>query len=337
MSREESIDTFNGYYGIIVEYEIGSVIRESLGSYSLKFYKEKIIEIFDGLKFIFENSNLFGNDFFSKAASFVQNVHETFQSIRALNDTSYTGSFNQNKKKLENLYEEFLDLRHIIFSNKSEKSSDIQKIRKEFDIIKEQVDETKKLKENLDNLDSRYSDMIPKLELFKQREIFKHEARKNNKESNYWLVGICISFISLLLLIWLLFKNFCFEASCFNLIELKNYNAICNDCGEQVLWLEIFKSLLFRILIISIALYLLSFTVKNYNNSKHNLTINRHKQNSFEAALVLIHHTDSGKDEIISKAAQAIFVQQKTGYIAKENDNNNAGLIEQIINLKKDI
>lgn len=335
MNREESIDIFSSYYHLITDSQIELVFREGLGSYSLIGYKKEITEIIESLQFIYENSHIFGNDFLLQAFTFAKTVHETLQSIRVLSDSEYTESFKLNKKKLQDLYYSFLDIRLAIRLLQSDKSSDILKIIGDLDTIKAQIEETKKLKDNLDNLDERYSAMIPNLEIINQREIFKEEAERNRKESNWWLVGIIASLILLVILIYIIFKNFCFEASCFNTTELTKYNKICSDCGEQVLWLEIFKALLFRLLLISIALYILSFTVKNYNNAKHNLTINRHKQNSFEAAIVLIDHTDNGKDEIISKAAQAIFAQQKTGYIAKENDNINAGLIEQIINLKK--
>lgn len=127
-------------------------------------------------------------------------------------------------------------------------------------------------------------------------------------------------------------RHFCFEMKCFRLNELTQYDLI-NDGGKTIFMFELIKSAFFRILIISIGFYALSFCIKNYNAVMHNRTINAHKANSLAAVVHLMENikSDQGKENIMNQAAHSIFSHQKTGYFSKDKEPKNPLISEKVI------
>lgn len=157
-----------------------------------------------------------------------------------------------------------------------------------------------------------------------QIENFKKSAATNDTESRKWLAGIAIALILLIIIIYLFTSDFCFELSCFNNINNYEYSHLNQDGKNSILYLEIFKSASFRLFILSTAVYILHFCVNNFRASKHNQTINLQKSNSLNAALQILDTAKStqAKDEIMIRAADAIFSHQTTGYNKKESLKN---------------
>ncbi|WP_330442043.1 hypothetical protein [Flavobacterium sp. C4GT6] len=189
----------------------------------------------------------------------------------------------------------------------------------------------KSLEAQVEELRATNKDLIESTRLVTQAAMFNEAAEKNKNESYFWIAMI---FVSVGIFIWIIFhlmNNFCFDMACYMPEELKKFNSVCETCGQSVLWLEIIKSIIFRLLIISFALYLVTFCIKNYNAAMHNKTINRHRNNSFAVAFHLFNNTTSkNKDEILSKAADSIFQYQKTGYYGKDNQPINPNVIQNI-------
>ena len=129
---------------------------------------------------------------------------------------------------------------------------------------------------------------------------------------------------------------FCFELSCFNNINNYEYSHLNQDGKNSILYLEIFKSVSFRLFILSTAVYILHFCVNNFRASKHNQTINLQKSNSLGAALQILDTAKSiqAKDEIMIRAADAIFSHQTTGYNKKESLKNTP-IAQRILDAKK--
>ena len=190
-----------------------------------------------------------------------------------------------------------------------------------------------KLTSDLNTFESRYKDQFTRAELMKQQDIFSIQASDYKTKSNFWSKLIIATSLFLVFALWIVFNNFCFEFSCFDKICDVNYDSLAKNANEKILYLEIFKSVAYRLFIISFILYLINFCVKNFNASMHNYTVNSHKANSLSAAIILIDkaRTDEGNDNIMTQAANSIFSHQSTGYINKNPENLQASFTEKII------
>ncbi|MCW3110689.1 MAG: hypothetical protein JWQ09_5195 [Segetibacter sp.] len=219
---------------------------------------------------------------------------------------------------------------------------EIEELRKKSEFLADQILEERKRSEEdanqirqlSDNLgkerklmEERYKE-LSKVELLKQEDIFIKAAATNKLQSWFWLAGIIVSSIGLIFLLSCFVKDFCLDVSC-----LQEQKKICPECGNTLLIFELTRATIYRVAIISLAVYFVVFVIKNYNALMHNYTINIQKANSFAAAFVMINGpmTEKGKDDIMTQAAQAIFSHQNTGYLGKDNEPSNPLIVEKVI------
>lgn len=186
------------------------------------------------------------------------------------------------------------------------------------------------LEQQAEEYKTRYSNINVNVELETQIYVFKTQAAKNEKESVKWFWGIigssAILFITLIVIYCTsgLPAGFSFDYTF--------YNNVCETCGEHVLWVDMLKHIFFKLLILSVEIYVLTFCVKNYNACMHNKTNNEHRHNSFSAALHFYNTTTGDKrDEILIKVADAIFTYQKSGYYGKDSEPANPSLIQSVV------
>ncbi len=218
-------------------------------------------------------------------------------------------------------YSNLIKLRENLAKQNELAKEELNRLSTEIKNLNTRLEQEKKLQED------RFQD-LSKVELLKQEEIFTKAGKLNRIYSWLWLLGIIAATIVLVCFLGKFVKDFCIDMSC-----VENYKTNCPDCNYSWVILELVRSSIYRIAIISIIVYLLVFTVKNYNATMHNYTINVHKANSFAAAFVMINGTitEKGKDDIMTYAAQAIFSHQNSGYIGKDNEPSNPLLVEKII------
>ena len=196
---------------------------------------------------------------------------------------------------------------------------------------KEYADQIRDLSNNLENekqlLENRYAELA-KVELLKQEDIFTKAAKSNKCYSWFWLVAIVISSLGIICLLSHFVNEFCLDLSC--LLEQKKS---CPDCGNTLLIFELTRATIYRVAIISLAVYFIVFVIKNYNALMHNYTVNTQKANSFAAAFVMINGatTNKAKNDIMLQAAQAIFSHQNTGYLGKDTEPSNPLIVEKVI------
>ena len=341
--------------------DVKKVFREELGNASLKEIEPLIKDFEKKLDDIIENAEEVGDSTLNQIRNIYNAIIQQLNQIVKYNDGQYVSqrqtiinNLNSQKEQLLNYWGQIAAITSLKL-DKSEQSRLIKELKSEISKSKQEsqqianelkqqnervqsdaqsIDELKnKLQFELENFDKRYKDLLTSGEFLAQQEIFNKEADYHKKMSFKWLLGIIGSVIVLTIVLFLIFKNFCFAMDCFSIETLANYKGVCEDCGNQIMWYEIVKSIIFRLFVISICVYLLVFTIKNYNAHMHNKTVNAHKENSFAAAMTLINRaeTPEGKDQLIVQAALSIFSHQKTGYIGKENEPNNPLFVEKLI------
>lgn len=309
-------------YENLVNLREKNIFKQHLGSYSLVSHSDRINEIIDIVPSSLGRFDEISQDVADKLLLLLGRLYNHLDSIESIDDKQFMAQENVINNELKLIYESYYNIKPYLQTYVSAESLKVW--------LEEAKLERDKIKNEATEFVNAVEKMRPEKEAIVQSKIFKSAADINHHHSKMWLVGIVGSVVILLVVIYNLSSNFCFGSGCFTTTTLISYNTICEDCGRTVLYTEIAKAIAYKILIISIFILIVKFCIKNYNNCKHNETINRHKQNSFEAALSFIQHTESGKDEIFKLAAQAVFSQQKTGYITKEGEVLTPSIIDKI-------
>lgn len=343
MATQGHLDQFDINFKAWKELDYDKIYREELGTESFVNIKTLIDDLNSKINRTDQVKEKIGDGLLSQ----VYNVYK--QIIAKLNQViNYdNGQFVSNKATIEtqiNAQHEQL-LNHwpqvVAIINDTSENQDASELLDELNKLSEkseadakEIEELKtRLSSELKDFEKRYKDQFKRAELVNQREIFSIQASDYDKTAFWWLIGVIGSSLLLLIILWVVFKNFCFDLTCYANISEINYNQIDSSGNRTILYLEIFKAIAYRLFLISFVLYLVNFCVKNYNASKHNQTVNSQKANSLNAALVLLERakTDEGNDNIMTQAASAIFSHQPTGYNKKDPENISKSITEKII------
>jgi len=343
MATQGHLDQFDINHKAWKELDYEKIYREDLGTESFVNIKTLIDDLTTKINRTDKVKDKIGDTLLSQ----VYNVYK--QIIAKLNQViSYdNGQFVSNKSAIENQinaqYEQLLNHWPQVVAiindtaenqDASELLSQLEKLSIKSESDAKEIEDLKtRLSSELKDFEKKYKDQFKRAELVNQKEIFSFQASDYNTSAFRWLIGVIVSSLILLIVLWFVFKNFCFDLTCYSNISEINYNQIDSSGNRTILYLEIFKAIAYRLFLISFVVYIVNFCVKNYNASKHNQTVNSQKANSLNAALVLLERakTDEGNDNIMTQAASAIFSHQPTGYNKKDPENISKSITEKII------
>lgn len=205
-------------------------------------------------------------------------------------------------------------------------------------------EQTKRAQNLLDDLNvkaetfSKSSQALKDATVIKEEDIFTKAAKHSMLRATVWGILVFVVSVVFLCILHSLLKDFCFEVACFDDLAAKNYDAVCENCGESVLYLEIAKAVAYRLLVISFLLFLVGICVKNYYAAMHNYIISTHKANSLAAArsMLSLNLSPKANDDLMTLAASAIFSHQSTGYNSKEPQNPSAYTLLSKLGITKD-
>lgn len=339
MAREASIKHFETIKKAYLIHNKQRFLRLDLGDASLKEIISELEKVDDIIQKISFNLEVIDSKSLDMISSMLNELSSIFTSLSKLDTTQFINYSEKNKNDILSVVDKICREWSIFAGYLLSISKDDNEQKALDDLINSYNSEftnIEKLKTQyeleLDDLQNRYKPERQKAELTEQSDVFNKQASTFLNKADKWRYGIIVTSIILMLVIYFIFKEFCFEICCFDKIALTNYDLICKGCNQTILYLEIFKAIVFRLLIISILSYILSFCIRNYNASMHNYTINMHKANSLAAAIRLLErlYSDVAKDEIILQASNAIFTHQPTGYTNKDPENYN-GLVEKVV------
>lgn len=346
-SKLEIVNDIRLNYNELNNIRIKSVFRENLGIYSLDHFKIDHEKIIKKLSEIIENSEILSK-FLLKDISVLFNEYlGLLRKTTDLNDKSYI----ERRNSLAEDYQSLIDRMEETWQTAESRIANF-KINDEYDKLSlnlktsvDNIDERKKvlntelektialqksLEQQAEEYKERYSNINANVELETQVNIFEAQAIKNKEDSVKWLWGIVLSGILLIATLIYIYCNFGLPAQ--DATNYTNYNDVCETCGKQTLWVDMIRHLFFKILILSVETYILTFCVKNYNAAMHNKTNNEHRHNSFAAALHFYNTTTSERrEEILIKVADAIFTYQKSGYYGKDSEPSNPSIVQNVI------
>lgn len=262
-------------------------------------------------------SELNNEDFITQKSNLIQNLKNSYESIllhwaqiAAIISLNIQEENKSSVKQIDNIKKEIAETKVFINSIKSDYETSL-------------LDFQAKFKSELEN-----SQLINEKNTFEQRAI-KH---KNN--SLRWLISSMMIFLFLIIILCLFFFNPMYEVSKIDFDLVLKFNSKDLNFSKNIIWFQLIKTFFFKILIISMLIYVLTFSIKNYNVEKHNFVINTNKVNSIQSALHFLNNnlTDlNSKNEIIRLVCQSIFSQHNTGFINKESEPSNPIMIDRFL------
>lgn len=343
MATQGHLDQFNLQLKAWKELDYDKIYREDLGTESFVNIKTLIDDLDVKLNRTDKVKEKIGDQLLAQVYNIYKQIIAHLSQVINFNN----GQFVSNKTSVENQikanYEQLLNFwpQVVAIINDTADKKDASELLRELDKLSKksesdakEIEEIKsRLSSELKDFEKKYKDQFKRAELVNQREVFSIQATEYNKVAKKWLWGVIISSIILIIVLWVVFKNFCFDLNCYSKVSEINYSQIDSTGNKAVLYLEIFKAVAYRLFLISFIIYVVNFCVKNFNASKHNQTVNFQKANSLNAALILLERakTDEGNDNVMTQAASAIFSHQPTGYTKKDPENISKSITEKII------
>jgi hypothetical protein len=156
-------------------------------------------------------------------------------------------------------------------------------------------------------------------------DIFSSQEKENKKSAITWL-SISCTLASIIIII--LFLSI--SGDWFHITSIKNIEE-----GNRTITQEVYNypNLITKIFIISVSLYLISFSFKQYSINKHLQTLNNHRKNalnSYELFTNTIGKDDtSSRNALMLQVAKSIYENSNTGFLSvKQSDTGTNALTE---------
>lgn len=266
MASLNSVNNLNTTFHKIRSYSLEKVVRKNLGSEAFD-YAEQVVDTISKIAdritpYIAEIDEIS----IQELTQIITEIYSNFEQISKYDNgrflaqrTTYYSTLSNLKERTVGLWSKIIGLIHEL-----EKSTITIDFEDQLEKIKDETlndaEEIKHLRNRLtheiEDFETRYTTTFQKAEINEQVIIFSNQAETFLENSKLWIAGISGCAITLIIVVIFLFKNFCFEISCFDKITDINYNIICEDCNRTILYLEIFKAIFFRLFIISFLIYL---------------------------------------------------------------------------------
>lgn len=197
-----------------------------------------------------------------------------------------------------------------------------------------QIDNLKQtFQREINTLNTKYKEDLSKFESISQALTFQKASESYQLTANSWrkiVIAICLILLGLLL-----------AFGYYTWIDFEHIQKYLDDGGinastsriNTLFYYEIVSKSVLRIMVLSLAVFFIKFSVKNYNAAKHNMITNLHKANSLATASRLIATSPDTEtfNAIITLAAKEIFTQPRTGFLVKDDSKVDIGLINDTI------
>src|SRR5258708_351734 len=315
-------------------------------------YYERTIESLKPFKFlldkIYEVSTMTNlpAQLSAEANGYLKDFVDKINELEADSKNEYTQEFFNNKNNLlKKINDEtlrylepspnnkFLFICNTLLSFKPDKleseESDLIKIKNEQDILyidskrniqslTEEINEqNKRVEVTLKELQEKSANAV----ISNYAKVFKDEAGLNYSNSKNWLLAaILLSLISIGMLV--------------GIIEYKLFDGSERiQTADKVYFAYDYSKLIAKALLVTILIYLITYSFKKYSVYKHLETINRHRHNALNSyglfAGSIIGNDASIRNNLLLQVSKAIYEYIPTGFLAsKQEDGSPSGILE---------
>lgn len=190
----------------------------------------------------------------------------------------------------------------------------LQSVKDEAGIITSQLSDHQ---ENAKNVLADVRKVAAEQGVSQQAIYFKDESEYHEGQVNYWKTKTIQASIAL---------------GCYAFMTLFIHKLPWLKPEDNIQAVQLVTS---KILIFGVIAYLLFLAAKNFLSHKHNVIVNKHRQNALMTYKALTDAASSkeSKDIVLNHASSCIFSPQDTGYIKNESSSSQASTTKSIIEL----
>lgn len=329
--EQEKLIYINQLLNKILENSPESLQRvESLGS-QLSFaagliYFERILDMMSELKQ--SNLSILPLPQLDNLEQIIQQFQNYFDQI-----TSFSASNGNPISTRDNILNQLISLYNSYYINLMQYisitslSKDSLKVKEiEFETLLKNLNDL--ITDRLKDIDTKYENIIgieektmsilesaklssAKIGIAQHANYFETESKEHTKTAKLWL-GATV-FIGLITIGW---GYFGFSST---------NSAI--SVGDAI---SILGS---KVIVLSVLYYILVWCAKNYNASRHNYIINKHRKNALHTFESFVKSADDieTKNAVLIQATQSIFSNQPSGYVNKESDQDSTSKVIEIM------
>ena len=260
-------------------------------------------------------------DFLNSVKSPLNEIQRSFEQIRTFNVTSGSNPANEQQgfiNSLKNAYEScFRTMTPLISYSASRKTnseilSQAGAILSDLKRIQSQTAEAKsKILDDANETIGKVRQIALEVGVSQHAVHFKNEADDHIRVSRHWLIATIG--VAILTACWGIGSFFITPST------------------EPTIAIQYILS---KIIILSALYYGLVWSARNYNAHRHNYVVNRHRQNAlttFETFAKAAAQDFDTKNAVLLQTTQAIFSNQPTGYIIKDNESESPNKIIEIL------
>lgn len=146
----------------------------------------------------------------------------------------------------------------------------------------------------------------------KESGAFKEQAEKNATAATWWLLSSITLFVGSPVVVW--------------------KTLFASPLSSETVG-ELVRGIGGRFAILTLLAFVLSFCVRQYTASKHNETVNRHRQNSLQTfeTFVSAAADQETKDAVLLEATRSIFSAQPSGFLRGRHEAESPSTIIEVI------
>jgi hypothetical protein len=322
------------------DIKIAEVLRQDLGIKSFSEVESKLKDIYFMIEEMITNSELnedVPEGVKQQVIQIISQFNAIANSLKIYNiDSDASGGFRQRASLIQNINTWYSS----IFLGRDSNNNIVNFLQvyntiKIYNLLSLQKDKTEidSLKSQLETTTKQANDVIKLLQSKASEEtvqdyalIFQSQAQRHS----FW--HLTIKPFKIILgnaQVWLLISilSLClFGLFAYNLNSIFPINL---DKAPSVVTLE----LVTRLLIISVAIYVISFCFKQYNVQNHLATLNKHRQNTLNSFKLFMSSLDpndaSTRNALLIEVAKAIYEAGNSGYItSKDGGEGSPSIVE---------
>ena len=274
-------------------------------------YKSVPLDLLDQVSFLTNSHCRF------PIPSGTENIEDCVSNVIKVIQGILNYSFHENKEELivnlERRYIHSLLVFSPLFCLRYLDKDDSQKM---LDEIKDKRDEMDKIisatQDKIDQIISAAKDAALDSAVPRQAEFFKTEAEEQEKLSRRWLTATGVSAVPLIGVIgWFIFAGI--------------------DNGMQ--GIDAISAIATKALLVAVLGYVSLFCARNYMVRRHNVTVNRHRQNALSTyrALVEANAHPENADIVLTEAARFIFAPQDSGFVQNKGSGGDISVIPAMV------
>jgi hypothetical protein len=323
---------------VVREYQtfiIASIVRKELGVKSFEDVENQLAEIkmmIDEMLAIAESNSSIPKGLTGQIYLYVEKFNEIARDLKKYNiDEDVNSSFNRRNTLILRINYLYNSIFHgIDENNKVNNFLLIYDSLKLYNLLQLQKDKEviDKLKQQLNESNIRANEVLNLLQAKASAEtvqdysaIFQNQANKYSRfQVNFKQSQLHIGSAQ----VWLLISVILIVSFVLTVLNVNNILPVDFTQKASVVTIE----LLTRLVVISFAIYLVSFSFKQYNVQNHLYTINKHRQNTLDSFKLFIESLDTNdnvtRTTLMMEVAKAIYEAGHSGYISTKDGSDSA-------------